>query len=60
MALHAGGTVRDVAAGLHNELAETVRSARVWGPSARYPGQRVGRMHVVADGDLLELDTTER
>ena len=60
MALHHGATVRDVAAGLHNELAETVRSARVWGPSARYPGQRVGRTHVVSDGDLLELDTAER
>ena len=60
MALHDGATVRDVAAGLHNELAETVRSARLWGPSARYPGQRVGRRHVVVDGDLLELDTTDR
>ena len=60
MALHDGATVRDVAAGLHNELGETVRSARLWGPSARYPGQRVGRWHVVVDGDLLELDTTDR
>ncbi|HWQ01352.1 MAG TPA: GTPase [Gaiellaceae bacterium] len=60
MALNQGATVRDVAAELHNELAETVRSARVWGPSARYPGQRVGRQHVVADGDVLELDTTDR
>src|SRR5205823_3666675 len=38
MALHPGATVREVAAGLHNELAEAVRSARVWGPSARHPG----------------------
>ena len=60
MALNQGATIRDVAAELHNELAETVRSARVWGPSARYPGQRVGRQHVVADGDVLELDTTDR
>ena len=59
MALPRSATVRDVAAKLHNELAETIRSARVWGPSARYPGQRVGRTHVVSDGDLLELDTTE-
>ncbi|HEY7280441.1 MAG TPA: GTPase [Actinomycetota bacterium] len=60
MALHHGATVRDVAAGVHKDLADAVRTARVWGPSARHPGQRVGRAHVVADGDLLELDATER
>ena len=60
MALPVGATVRDVAAGLHNDLAETVRSARLWGPSARHPGQRVGRTHVVQDGDVLELITAER
>jgi uncharacterized protein len=60
MALHQGATVRDVAAGLHNQLAEQVRSARLWGPSARHPGQRVGREHVVMDGDVIELETAER
>jgi small GTP-binding protein len=60
MALRPGATVRDVAAGLHKELAETVRTARLWGPSARHPGQRVGRTHVVMDGDVLELLVSER
>jgi len=59
MALPTGATMRDVAAGLHDELGATVRTARVWGPSARHPGQRVGRNHVVMDGDVLELDTIE-
>jgi small GTP-binding protein len=60
MAVHRGATVRDVAAGLHNELATTFAGARLWGPSARYEGQRVGRAHVVQDGDVLELITNER
>jgi uncharacterized protein len=59
MALTLGGTVRDVAARLHNELAATFAGARIWGPSARHEGQRVGRTHVVADGDVLELLTAE-
>jgi ribosome-interacting GTPase 1 len=27
----------------------------VWGPSARFEGQRVGREHVVHDGDTVEI-----
>jgi uncharacterized protein len=29
--------------------------ARVWGGSARFEGQRVGRDHVVEDGDVVEI-----
>ena len=29
--------------------------ARVWGPSARFDGQRVGRDHEVQDGDTVEI-----
>lgn len=49
-----GGTVEDVAAQVHRELAERVKHARVWGTSAR-DGQTVGREHVLFDKDLVEL-----
>ncbi|MGH3109332.1 MAG: TGS domain-containing protein [Gaiellaceae bacterium] len=55
VALHPGATVEDVADEIHHELAERFGAARVWGPSARFDGQRVGRAHVVLDGDVVEI-----
>ncbi len=57
MAVWQGATVRDVAGELHRDLAETSRGATIWGPSARFPGQRVGPEHRVADGDVIEVMT---
>jgi small GTP-binding protein len=55
VALRPPATVVDVARTVHKELAETCTGARIWGPSARFEGQRVGRSHVVADGDRVEV-----
>lgn len=55
LALPEGATVADVADRIHHELAAACRGARVWGRSARFEGQRVGRTHVVADGDVVEV-----
>src|SRR5207302_2517988 len=55
VALHPPVSVLEVARTIHHELAESCRGARVWGPSARFEGQRVGRDHVLADGDTVEL-----
>ena len=55
LALDPGSTVEDVARWIHNEIAAGFTGARVWGPSARFDGQRVGREHVVEDGDVVEI-----
>jgi uncharacterized protein len=55
LALPVGATVLDVADDIHHELAAEFKGARIWGPSARFEGQRVGRDHVVADGDVVEV-----
>jgi len=50
-----GSTVQDVANTIHRDLAGGLRYARVWGTSARFPGQRVGKNHVLQTDDRLEL-----
>jgi small GTP-binding protein len=55
VALRPPATVMDVAASIHGQVAEGCHGARLWGPSARFPGQRVGREHRVEDGDTVEI-----
>src|SRR5215469_13377418 len=50
LALEANATIVDVARQIHKELGASFRNARVWGPSARFDGQQVGRNHPVQDG----------
>jgi small GTP-binding protein len=54
-ALRPGATVVDAARTVHHELAASCAGARVSGPSAKFDGQRVGRDHLLADGDVLEI-----
>ena len=49
-----GATVLDVARLVHQDLASTLKFARVWGSGA-FEGQQVGPEHLVADGDVVEL-----
>jgi uncharacterized protein len=57
LAVEPPATVADIADLVHHDLGATAVGARVWGPSARFEGQRVGREHVVADGDEVEILT---
>jgi ribosome-interacting GTPase 1 len=50
----AGGTVEDLAARIHKDLAAKLTHARIWG-SGVHDGQSVGREHVLSDKDLVEL-----
>ena len=55
VALHPPVTVLDVADSIHHELGARSVGARIWGPSARFDGQRVGREHELMDGDAVEI-----
>lgn len=50
-----GSTVYSVAQAIHSDFVERFQYARVWGPSAKYPGERVGLHHAVSDGDVVEI-----
>jgi ribosome-interacting GTPase 1 len=49
-----GETVLDVARLVHQDVARTLKFARLWGSGA-FDGQQVGPEHRVRDGDILEL-----
>jgi small GTP-binding protein len=55
VALKPPATVLDVADTIHHELRERCTGARIWGPSARFPGQQVGREYELSDGDTVEV-----
>ena len=55
--LRRGSTVLDVAKAIHKRLYEGFAYAKIWGPSAKYPGEKVGASHIVEDGDIVEIHT---
>jgi ribosome-interacting GTPase 1 len=52
--LPTGSTVQDLASAVHRELAEKLKSARIWGTGV-YAGQNVHLTHVLHDKDVVEL-----
>ncbi len=52
--LPAGATVMDLATAIHRELADKLKSARIWGTGV-YAGQSVQLNHVLSDKDIIEL-----
>jgi uncharacterized protein len=48
-------TAELVAARIHRDMAKNFKFARIWGPSARFPGQKVGMGQRLQDCDILEL-----
>ncbi len=54
--LRRGQTVDDLARLIHNDMARSLKYARLWGHSS-FEGQHVGHDHVLADGDVVELHT---
>jgi len=55
-----GSTVEDAVRRIREEFLKYFKYARVWGPSAKYPGERVGLDHVLSDGDVIEIRTQIR
>ncbi|MCX8184254.1 MAG: GTPase [Sulfolobales archaeon] len=52
-----GSTVEDAVKYIREEFLKYFKYARIWGPSAKYPGEKVGLDHVLSDGDVIEIRT---
>lgn len=55
MIIQDGSTIGGVCRKLHKDFVKKFKFARVWGPSAKFPGQRLMLKHKLLDGDVLEL-----
>ncbi len=55
MILKNRATVKDACAKIHKDFARNFRFAKVWGKSAKHPGQIVHLSHVLQDGDVLTI-----
>lgn len=53
--LRQGDNVGELLRRLPNELGRAFRAAQVWGKSARFPGQTVGRDHRLQDEDVVTV-----
>ncbi len=52
-----GTTVGQLARSIHTDFANRYRYSRIWGPTSRFAGERVGPDHVLGDGDTVEIHT---
>jgi len=50
-----GLTVGDLSKTIHSDFYRRFRYARLWGPSANFPGERVGLDRELSDGDIVEI-----
>ncbi len=57
MVLKEGSTVEDVCKKLHSDFLDNFRYARIWGPTAKFPKQKVGLDHELAEGDTVRIIT---
>ncbi len=55
VALHEGDTIKTIANIIHKDFFKKFKYARIWGPSAKHPGQTVGLEHELQDEDIIEF-----
>ena len=55
--LEPGSTVRDVAEKILKGFSNKVKESKIWGPSSKFAGQKVGLQHELKDLDVVEFRT---
>ena len=55
MIMFKGASIKDLCLKTHKDFVKKFKYARVWGPSAKFPGQRLMTKHKLLDTDVVEL-----
>ncbi|MHA2363151.1 MAG: OBG GTPase family GTP-binding protein [Candidatus Hodarchaeales archaeon] len=55
MIIKKGITVEGICNKIHRRFKDDLRFANIWGPSAKFPGQKVGLNHVLLDSDIVKI-----
>ncbi|WP_455365004.1 GTPase [[Eubacterium] cellulosolvens] len=55
--LKEGSSIGDLASNIHSYLYTNYKYARIWGPSSKFPGEKVGINHILTDQDVVEIHT---
>lgn len=55
--LNPDSIVRDVAEKILKGFSRNVKETKIWGPSSKFPGQKVGLNHKLKDLDVVEFKT---
>lgn len=55
--LEPNSTIKEVAEKILKGFANKVKETKIWGPSSKFPGQKVGLKHKLKDLDVVEFKT---
>lgn len=55
MIVKTGITVDELCKKIHKRFKDDFRYANVWGTSVKFPGQKVGLLHVLQDSDVIKI-----
>ncbi len=50
-------TIKDVANKISHSFAQSISEIHIWGPSSKFPAQKVGISHKLKDKDIVEFKT---
>ncbi len=50
-------TIKDVAEKILHGFSDKIKQTKIWGPSSKFPGQKVGLKHKLKDLDVVEFKT---
>ncbi len=55
--LNPNSTVKDAAEKILKGFSKKIKETKIWGPSSKFPGQKVGLKHELKDLDVIEFKT---